>query len=222
LIYQEDSIIFNNNINNFMSFDFIGAPFQESHNHTNGSRGLSLRTKRIMLEIISKISIEETVFERFTIDSNTSFPPEDIYFSKNMKDLKIGTVADLNSAFLFSSESVNNPNNLGCHQIWLTDNQWKKRMVTFVNRSEYSFNNDIGKYLKFINLGEDNDKTKTNSNAFDVDLFFCNVVNNLQEKNIDNVLSYIKNIALKGFIYHPKQIVNIYPNLKFYYLLTDL
>ena len=221
LIYQEDSIIFNNNINNFMSFDFIGAHFPKSHKdppNSVGSGGLSLRTKRIMLEIISKIKIEQTI-----PNSETFFPPEHIYFSKNMQDLKIGKVADFNSAFLFSSsENVNNPNSLGGHQFWLSDIEWKKKIVKFVTRKEYNFNNDIIKYLKFVNLSEDNDKTKTKSNAFDVDLYFCNLVNNLQHKDLDNVLSYIKNVALKGFIYHPKQIVNIYPNLKFYYVFNNI
>jgi len=225
LIHQENSIIFNSNINNFIHFDFISAPLTKSQNDTNylvNNSGLSIRTKKIMLEIINKVGLEKTILNS---DSNTDnfFPPEDIYFYKNMRKLKIGNLADWNSSFLFSSsETSNNPNSLGGHKFWLSSNEWKKRMISFVNRKEYTFNNDICKYLKFINLGEEYDKTKTNSNAFDVDLYFCNIVNNLQDKNLNNVLTYIKNIAIKGFIYHPKQIVNIYPDIKFYSIFKNI
>lgn len=225
LIHQEDSIIFNNNISKFIHFDFISAPLSISENDTNffiGNNGISIRTKKIMLEIINKIGIEKSILNSENI-LNTSFPSEDIYFYKNMRELKIGNVADWNSSFLFSSSEVsNNPNSFSGYKFWLSNNEWKKRMISFVNRKEYTFNNDICKYLKFINLGEEYDKTKTNSNAFDVDLYFCNVVNNLQDKNLNNVLPYIKNIAIKGLIYHPKQIVNIYPGIKFYSVFKNI
>jgi len=63
LIYQEDSCIFKNNIDDFVMFDYIGAPWNSissSNNICVGNGGFSLRTKKIMIDIINKISIEQT------------------------------------------------------------------------------------------------------------------------------------------------------------------
>ncbi|NCV18990.1 MAG: hypothetical protein EBW42_09525 [Rhodobacterales bacterium] len=71
LIYQEDSFLFKKNINDFLSFDFIGAPFPKNVNDTPnlvGNGGFSLRTKSKMLEVISKISPENTISNSSTLD----------------------------------------------------------------------------------------------------------------------------------------------------------
>lgn len=229
LIYQEDSIIFNNNINDFLHFDFIGAPFLKSQNDTRnlvGNGGLSIRTKKKMIEVIDRININQTRFESSTIEYmgriKANFPPEDVYFSKNMQDLNIGKVADWDSAYLFSSEVNKNTKSWGGHKFWISDEKWKKRMKLFLTRKEYSFNNDICEYLKFIHLDQNYDKTKNISNAFDVDLYFCNNINNLKYTDLNDILNFIKNKAIKGFIYHPKQIVNIYPAIKIYSMFNDI
>ena len=59
LIYQEDSIIFKNNIHEFFDYDFIGAPFPRKNNDTPncvGNGGLSLRSKSKMIEVIKRFS----------------------------------------------------------------------------------------------------------------------------------------------------------------------
>lgn len=229
LIYQEDSIIFNDNINDFIDYDFIGAPFPKSENDTPnsvGNGGLSLRSKSIMKQIIKKISVDDTTFEDSTLSymnfTNSYFPPEDVYFSKNMQELKIGKVADWNTAFKFSSERIYNPNSFGGHKFWISNPDWRTKMVYFLKYTEYKSQSDIYKYLKFVNLNENYDKTKYIPNAFDIDLFFCNNVNELNLKKEDEILKYVKNTGLKGFIYHPKQIVNIYPNIKFYTIFNSI
>jgi hypothetical protein len=55
LIYQEDSIIFKNNIHEFLDYDFVGAPFPKSNDDTPnsvGNGGLSLRSKSKMVEVM--------------------------------------------------------------------------------------------------------------------------------------------------------------------------
>uniref|UniRef100_A0A6C0BBW2 DUF5672 domain-containing protein n=1 Tax=viral metagenome TaxID=1070528 RepID=A0A6C0BBW2_9ZZZZ len=229
LIYQEDSIIFNNFIKEFLEFDFIGAPFPKSQNDTPnnvGNGGFSIRSKTIMKKIIETISVESTQFNSSTIEYmkniNLTFPPEDIYFSKNMQELKIGTVADWNDAFMFSSESICNTNSFGGHKFWVSNPSWKKLMNATFDFKPYKFNNDIKKYIAFKNLPLDFDKTSKIENAFDVDLYFCNNVNKLHMKNDSDILHYIKNICLNGYVYHPKQVKNIYPDIKIYNFMNDI
>jgi hypothetical protein len=136
LIYQEDSIIFKNNIEDFMNWDYIGAPWPKNQNDNIegvGNGGISIRSKSIMKKIIEKISIEDTKFNSTTIDYVNKFGlkvfPEDVYFTKNMEDFNIGLLADRNSASLFSTESILNNNSFAGHNFWIADNKnWKQRI----------------------------------------------------------------------------------------------
>jgi hypothetical protein len=229
LIYQEDSIIFHKNIEKFLHFDYIGAPFPKRHNDTPnsvGNGGLSLRSKNIMIKIINTISVEDTIFEDSTLmymsNTNSYFPPEDIYFSKNMQELNIGKVADWDSAYQFSSERIYNPNSFGGHKFWISNSKWKSKLKTLFKYLEYRPHNDILKYLKYNKISKHLDRTKDIKNAFDVDLFFCSNVNKLNTNNTDEILKYIKQTGIKGFIYHPKQIFNIYPMIKIYNFMNDI
>ena len=136
LIYQEDSIIFKKNISDFLKWDYIGAPWPKEKNDNNsgvGNGGLSLRTKNIMVEIINKISIDETIINSSTIEymklTQSNVTAEDVYFSKNMEDLKIGLLANRESALNFSTESIVNNDSFGGHNFWLNDNTWKNRFI---------------------------------------------------------------------------------------------
>jgi mannosyltransferase OCH1-like enzyme len=133
LIYQEDTCIFKNNIMDFVEWDYIGAPWNKHQNDTPncvGNGGLSLRSKSIMLEVISKIGIKEAKYNSSTIsymtNTNSLCPPEDVYFSKNIQDLNIGKVADWDTAYKFSSECVLNKESFGCHNLWCSTTDWKK------------------------------------------------------------------------------------------------
>ena len=135
LIYQEDSLIFKNNFNDFLHFDFIGAPWSLDNNDNKkcvGNGGLSLRTRDIMIKIIKTINIQNTIFNTKTLEyiknTNSSFPPEDVYFTKNMEDFNIGNLADRENAYKFSTESLNNPESMGGHCFWHSDPDWKNRM----------------------------------------------------------------------------------------------
>jgi len=229
LIYQEDSIIFKKNIDKFLEYDFIGAPFPKKQNDTPnsvGNGGFSIRTNNIMKRVIQTQSIEDTKFNTSTLaymkNVGLTYPPEDVYFSKVMQESNIGTVANWDKAYEFSTESVANTESFAGHKFWISNQNWKKIMNENFEYSLYRFNNDIQKYLAFKNLPPDFDKTKINKNAFDIDINFCNIVNNLNMSDEKEVLTYIKNVALNGYIYHPKQLANIFPNIKIYTFMNEL
>ena len=138
LIYQEDSLIFKNNIDDFYYFDYIGAPWPSNKNDNKngvGNGGLSLRTRDIMIKIINKIKIENTTFNSGTIEymqnTNSFCPPEDVYFTKNMEDLGIGILADRKSATQFSTESIINENSFGGHAFWVCNPSWQKMLYKY-------------------------------------------------------------------------------------------
>jgi hypothetical protein len=150
LIYQEDSLIFKNNIDEFLYFDYIGAPWPiDSNNNKSGvgNGGLSLRSKHIMIQIIEKKNIEHTIFNSSTLEymkkTNSLIPPEDVYFTKNMEDLQIGILADRNHGTKFSVESINNSHSFGGHNFWFVDKNWKNRMYKF-NVCKFHPNYELG------------------------------------------------------------------------------
>ena len=126
LIYQDDSCIFKNNINDFINYDYIGAPWNTKFNLNSnvGNGGFSIRTKKIMLQITNLIKDEVSN----KLKKNINLRPEDIFFSNYMIDNKIGIVADYDIALKFSIETIYYNDPLGMHQMWLCDNNWKKRM----------------------------------------------------------------------------------------------
>ena len=129
LIYQEDSCIFKDNIEDYLCFDYIGAPWPKTQNDNKnlvGNGGLSLRNKQKMIQVIQKINPLEMTFNSSTleymINCKITFPPEDVYFTKAMLDYNIGTVADWESASNFSTESCFNIDSFGGHQFWISGN----------------------------------------------------------------------------------------------------
>ena len=126
LLYQEDSILFGNNINDLMEYYYIGAPWSGNHNDNSyfvGNGGFSLRTKEKMIEIINKIEVNKLKLNESTKTSITIAKlekcPEDVYFSKSLIDFNLGLVPDKFSASLFSSEQIFCKNSLGGHNYHL-------------------------------------------------------------------------------------------------------
>jgi len=228
-IYQEDSIIFKDNINDFLEYDYIGAPFSKSCNDTPnsvGNGGLSIRTKSKMLEIINKYNIKNVKFNTSTLAYINMVklrqPPEDVYFSKCMQDNNIGIVADWDTAYIFSSESEYNPNSSAGHKFWIASTEWKNKMNTDFNFNKYIPRSNIKDFLKYNKKLLSLDKTKDIPNAFDIDLYFFCKVNNFEYINKPNSISYINKIGMDGFIYHSKQLFNIYPDIEIYTFLNNI
>jgi hypothetical protein len=110
LVFQTDTIIFEKNkhlINNFLKYDYVGAPWGnpvKSMNNFVGNGGLSLRKKSKMIEIIRK-----------EIDINNI--AEDIYFSSSNK-VQLFKPSQQESK-LFSVEHMFSKHTFGSHKPWI-------------------------------------------------------------------------------------------------------
>jgi len=229
LIYQEDSFIFKNNIEEFISWDYIGAPWPKNTNDTPnrvGNGGISLRTKQIMLDVIKKISIKDTIINQSTKiymkNNNLSTCPEDVYFSSNMQNLNIGKVATFDEAFKFSTESLNNPNSFAGHNFWLSDSKWVKRLQKNLKLFIYESNTNLNEFLFFLKKSLHLNLTKIKNNAFDIDFVFYKKCNNIFIKNTEELTKHFYNYGMNGLIYHVKQIYNLYPDINIFYFLNEI
>ena len=161
LIYQEDSIIFKSNIDDFLKYDYIGAPWskeQEEFGLKNtllkfidinkytcvGNGGLTLRSKKTMMDVINKRSIDEIRPINFTIMNKGEVVAEDLYFSKTIQDFNLGKVADWDTAFKFSSECFYNPDSFGGHAWW---HGTSKKTLYSLEWQEPFYKNIIDKFI---------------------------------------------------------------------------
>ena len=228
LIYQEDSFIFKSNIEEFIHWDYIGAPWPKNTNDTPncvGNGGLSLRTKSIMIDIIKKIPINNTDINKSTKiymkNQNLDFCPEDVYFSLNMQKYKIGNVANFDDAFKFSSESLNNPNSFGGHKFWLSDNLWIKRMQNNMGITKFLPKSNLNDFLIYTNKDIELNLTNIKTNAFDIDYNFYKISNSLDIKDKD-ISNHFLNNGMNGLFYHPKQLYNLFPNILIFNFLENM
>lgn len=182
LLYQEDSVIFKSNINKFLKWDYIGAPWpinQDDNPNGVGNGGFSLRSKQCMIDVINKISIKNTNFNNSTLkymkNSNLSVGPEDVYFSLNMIKYNIGKVADRKSAELFSTESIYNEKSFGGHNFWLNNKDWKNNLYKNIIKQvipKYEFKSleHRGGWKSILDSQINNKLYKNNSNVIFFDM----------------------------------------------------
>ena len=114
LVYQEDTFLFHNNIQKFLNYDYVGAPWKILNYHSNtfvGNGGFSLRSRSVMIKCI-----EHT-------DPSIDNLPEDVYFAKTMKKNNIGNIAPMNIAKMFSQEQLLGDNPIGGHAFWIANNK---------------------------------------------------------------------------------------------------
>ena len=107
LIFQHDSGLLREGIEDFLHWDFIGAPIKHiKYPALNG--GLSLRTPAKMLDVIKRVKYNETIHGN-----------EDMYFCNHMR------VAPIEEARKFSCETMFELGTLGYHAIekYLTPSQ---------------------------------------------------------------------------------------------------
>jgi len=130
LLYQEDSYIFKDNISDFLKFDYIGAPWNHLKGYSIvGNGGFSLRNRMLMIEIIRRIPIDSVKLHPFLKmemeRKKMEKIPEDVYYSRVMLLYKVGRLADLKSACLFSVENLYYRDPFGGHQFWIAMKDWK-------------------------------------------------------------------------------------------------
>lgn len=132
LLYQEDTLIFDSNIQNFMDYDYVGAPFHgdcvKPINIGNG--GLTLRTRSIMKEILrrsnpSDFKTHSTIVTKYKRYRKLTLYPEDVYFAQTMQNLSVGKVCPYDVARNFSSEQVFTDGCFGAHCLWICNRNWQ-------------------------------------------------------------------------------------------------
>lgn len=132
LLYQEDTLIFDSNIQNFMDYDYVGAPFHgdcvKPINIGNG--GLTLRTRSIMKEILrrsnpSDFKTHSTIVTKYKRYRKLTLYPEDVYFAQSMQNLGVGKVCPYDVARNFSSEQVFTDGCFGAHCLWICNRNWQ-------------------------------------------------------------------------------------------------
>ena len=107
LLYQEDTFLFHGNIELFLKYDFIGAPWPKNFQLEVGNGGFSLRTRDKMIEIIENFRITEELQKN-----------EDVFFCTHMLNSRRGLVAPKNIAQYFAEEFVISNNPLGGHKFY--------------------------------------------------------------------------------------------------------
>jgi hypothetical protein len=140
LIYQQDTMIFREGLEDFLEYDYIGAPWPGGDDNPVGvgNGGLSFRKRSKLLKCLDTVSpgslelgkTTKNYMEKYNLDN----PPEDVYFTKTMIGYKIGRVADRKTANKFSEECVISEDPFGGHQYWLahkhiTDNARRNILV---------------------------------------------------------------------------------------------
>lgn len=142
LIYQDDTCIFEDNIDEFLEFDYIGAQFPTNmYSGTYvGNGGLSLRSKTTMIEVINAQKILDTTLDTeydeiremyVKADGRIMITPEDVYFCKVMNEKKIGKVGNLLDANKFSTEHCYDAkiHPFGGHCFWNAITDWKNYVI---------------------------------------------------------------------------------------------
>ena len=171
LLYQEDSSIIHNKdnvIDTFLEYDYVGAPWPNSHrtNDLNvGNGGFSLRTKDKMIEIIKGDYKNKLIYSEHVIQIKETWNldnfPEDVIFSKSLIDFKLGKVPTDNIASKFSSELIFDNDSIGGHCWYLFNNLYiphefdaslHTKLLNFsVIYSDFEFSIGGGeKYLSYI------------------------------------------------------------------------
>ena len=116
LIYQIDSYLFDNNIEEYFKYDYIGAPFYHKPCGLEmGNGGFSIRNVQLSKQIIDE-------------NPEFNYSNEDLYFSKNFIKKK-AVLPSITKCINFSLENVylDNINNyIGGHQFWFCLPNWKE------------------------------------------------------------------------------------------------
>ena len=151
LLYQEDSCCFHGNIDPFLKYDLVGAPWNTKQIDYGtgdiGNGGFSLRTKQVMIDICKKYPVDKqqiTYKNRNYMNLfNFTNIPEDRYFSEIMNNHKIGEICDWYEGVEFSEETYLNNSSLGGHQFWLKNHDWKTRMFKLHYEYKTMLNNTL-------------------------------------------------------------------------------
>jgi len=145
LIFQSDTMIYKYGIENFLKFDYVGAPWPTSLGIQGGNGGLSLRSIQPSIECLKIDEIKIPQYAQYDINQKRlGRQPEDIVFALGMKQLGYN-VATNDSAKHFSIESVEfNKNVFGSHRLDVFNKTLHNELYINSIIPYYYENNDIG------------------------------------------------------------------------------
>ena len=130
LVFQRDSALIHEGIEDFFEWDYVGAPcynFVKDQTIQNG--GLSLRNPRVMEYICRLYGWHSDLQDLMVVGqySTASFFAEDIFFCLRMIKHNAGKLAPLEIAKTFSCESKFELGTLGYHRIdvYMTEDEVK-------------------------------------------------------------------------------------------------
>ena len=134
LLMQDDTFIFKENIQEFLSYDLIGAPWSfsmvEGYDVKVGNGGFSLRSMDLIYEALENKEEILKNLRNTTYTDHLSTHPEDVFFSFAGVYLKKYSIPSAHVAGLFSMENFGSKtNSFGGHQFWNRDRNWKKRLL---------------------------------------------------------------------------------------------
>jgi hypothetical protein len=108
LIFQTDSYLRRNGIEEFLKYDYVGAPwksdFMKSGSKQSGNGGLSLRRKSKILQVIKK-------------NNYTTGMHEDTYFQIGLENIG-ANLPEVETSKQFSVETIYYDNPIGVHRYW--------------------------------------------------------------------------------------------------------
>jgi hypothetical protein len=120
LVFQADSLLSAPNIDEFINYDYVGAPCGRLDEHYVACGGLSLRTRQVMLDCLA----------RFRPDADV---PEDVFFTKAVRQSG-GSMPDVYTASRFCVESVYSAHPVGVHGTdkYFHDEQVAKKITSAI------------------------------------------------------------------------------------------
>jgi len=112
LIFQHDSMILKEGIDEFLGWDYVGSPWKTNmdwarRDRKGGNGGFSLRNPRKMIETLKKNPYQYTEFSKDN---------EDVYFIHYLEKVE-GKIAPYEVCRKFSCESIFELGTFGYHQI---------------------------------------------------------------------------------------------------------
>ena len=132
LVYQHDSFLFRDGIDQYLAYDYVGAPWPRKQGLTRtgvGNGGLSVRSRRLMRGALLAFPWERwrdySPYTKIWMKWKGLNGPEDIYFCR-LFDRCIGILfPSFETARSFSTETIHHPDPIGGHQWWFSKYDWQ-------------------------------------------------------------------------------------------------
>jgi len=148
-LWSEDTIVYKNNINDFLKYDFIGPPFPKEWKYAEGfsSGSITLRTKSVLLKCLETVKFNKNYTKRINGKLDLE-KPEDIYFSETIYKYKLGKLPDRDTQLKFCMKDVYTDDPFCGHYISnknIQINDRKKKFKNLLRSGYFNFLNNPGK-----------------------------------------------------------------------------